>query len=63
MTYKSKFYWDEETLNAFKFEANYVSYAKLLNSVESYVENCCQLEDGETEDELVQDLIHQILKK
>ncbi len=60
---ENRFYWDEDTLNAFKFEANYISSAELLNDVEKFVENNCSLEDGETEEDLVQDLMKQILQK
>ena len=63
MTYKPKFYWNEETVNAFKFESNYLSAQELLNEVEKFVENDCSLEDGETEEELVQDLLNLIYSK
>ncbi len=60
---KNRFYWDEDTLNAFRFESNYQSTAELLNDVENFVEQNCHLEDGETEEDLVQDLMKQILQK
>jgi len=55
-----KFYWDEDTLNAFKFEANYMTKEELLKSVTEFVEIDCHLEDGETEEMLVEDLMKQI---
>ena len=58
-----KFYWNPDTLDAFRFEASYMTSAELLNSVEVFVENECSLEDGETEEMLIQDLISQILQK
>ena len=57
---ENKFYWDEDTLNAFRFEAKYDSYANIKESVEFFVSVDCHLEDGETEEMLVQDLLNQI---
>lgn len=57
---EKKFYWNPETLDAFRFEANYMTPAELLNSVEVFVENECALEDGETEEMLIHDLLNQI---
>ncbi len=59
---ENKFYWDEDTLNAFKFEANYDSYANIKEQVEFFVMVDCHLEDGETEEMLVKDLLNQIYK-
>ena len=58
-----KFYWDEDTLNAFRFEANYMSKEELLKSIAEFVEIDCHLEDGETEEMLISDLMKQILQK
>ena len=41
-----KFYWDVDTLNAFRFEANYMNKEELLKSVTEFVEIDCHLEDG-----------------
>ena len=60
MTYTPRFIWNEDTLTAFRFEANYISYEELLNQVERFVENSCHIEDGETEEDLIRDLIYQI---
>ena len=57
---ENKFYWDEDTLSAFKFEANYMSKEELLKSVTEFVEIDCHLEDGETKEMLVKDLLNQI---
>lgn len=61
MNYKYK--WNEETLEAFKFEANYQSYADVKEDVEFFVSSDCQLEDGESEEDLVRDLLNQIYTK
>ena len=58
----NKFYWDEDTLNAFRFESNYMNKEELLKSVTEFVEINCHLEDGETEEMLVEDLLNQIYK-
>ena len=63
MTYTPKFYWNQETVNAFKFEANYISYDETKFQVEFFVSTDCSLEDGETEEELVQDLLNLIYSK
>ena len=60
MTYTPKFHWDEETVNAFKFDAKYQSYSDCKHDVEDFVMNCCSLEDGETEEDLVRDLLNLI---
>lgn len=60
MTYKPKFHWDEETVNAFKFDAKYQSYSDCKYAVEDFVMDCCSLEDGETEEDLVRDLLNLI---
>lgn len=57
---EKKFYWNPDTLDAFRFESSYMTPAELLNSVEVFVENECSLEDGETEEMLIQDLLNQI---
>jgi len=60
---ENKFYWDEDTLSAFRFEANYMSKEELLKSVTEFVEIDCHLEDGETEEMLIEDLMNQIYKR
>ena len=63
MKSSNKYYWDEDTLNYFRFVDSYMSEAELLNEVEKFVANNCSLEDGETEEILIQDLTRQILQK
>ena len=61
MTYKPKFHWDKETLEAFKFDAKYQSHSALKDDVEFFVYSDCTLEDGETHEDLIKDLLYQIL--
>jgi len=60
ITYEPRFTWNEDTLTAFRLESNYISYEELLNEVEKFVENSCHTEDGETEEDLIRDLLYQI---
>jgi hypothetical protein len=60
MKTNKKFHWSEDTLNHFEFQSSYDSRDKVLQDITLFVENDCTLEDGETEDELINDLINQI---
>ena len=57
-----RFYWNPETLMEFKLESKYLSKEELKVSVEEFVEIDCDLEDGETEEDLVNDLMNQIFE-
>ena len=54
--------WNEETLQHFKFQSNYTGAEEVLKAVTSFVECDCVPEDGETEEDLVLDLMEQIYK-
>ena len=60
MKTNKKFHWSEDTLNHFEFQSSYDSRDKVLQDITLFVENDCTLEDNETEDELINDLINQI---
>lgn len=60
MKTNKKFHWSEETLNHFEFQSSYDSRDKVLQDIILFVENDCTLENNETEDELINDLINQI---
>jgi hypothetical protein len=60
---ESKFYWDSDTIDHFKFEASYLSKEELVKSVTEFVEIDCDLEEGETEEMLVNDLVKQVYNK
>lgn len=55
-----KFYWSEETVSFFIKESNFNSRLVIKELVEDFVNVDTQLEDGETEEELVQDLMNKI---
>jgi hypothetical protein len=54
------YYWNEETLNHFVELSKTATMAELSVEVISFVSNECDLEDGETEEMLVEDLLNQI---
>ena len=56
----SKYYWNPETINHFQFMSSYLSGEDVLEIVQDFVSVDCTIEDGETEEELVIDLIRVI---
>jgi len=57
----NKFYWNVETLEYFN-ELKKESEDKFLNEVVNFVKYECDLEDGETYEDLQVDLINQVNK-
>jgi len=55
-----KFTWNEDTLDHFKFMSSYATKSEVQKEVQEFVEIDCHLEDGETEEMLVNDLMNQI---
>ena len=55
-----KYYWSEDTLYHFHFISSYISKQEVLEKVKTFVDVECQLEDGDTEEKLVKDLISKI---
>jgi len=53
-----QFYWNKETLNHFKI--NFKTKKECLIEVKKFVKNSCDLEQGETTQDLVNDLMFQI---
>jgi len=56
----NKFYWNEETLDHFRFQSSYLNKKQIRASVKDFVECDCTPEDGETEEDLVNDLMQQV---
>ena len=56
----SKYYWNEDTVDHFKFTSAYVSKDEVLKEVQEFVEIDCTLKDSETEEDLVTDLMNVI---
>lgn len=58
---KNKTYlWNKETIDYFEFTSLYVSSEDLYKKIQEFVSTDCILEDGETEEDLVDDLYKQI---
>jgi hypothetical protein len=61
---KNRYYWNEETLKLFKdiIELG-EDYNSVKEQVKLFVQRDCSLEDNETEEMLINDLIKQIYNK
>ena len=57
----NKFHWSEETLTHFKLRR--FPKLRLLWEVTEFVEESCDLEDGEKVEDLVADLMQQVFTK
>ena len=55
-----KYTWSEETLNSYKELIVKINKEEMLEQVTFFVENHCQLEDGDTNEMLIADLLNQI---
>ena len=55
-----KYHWNEETIEHFVTESNFHSKEVIKEFVADFVYVNCQLEDGDTEEELVNDLMSKI---
>ena len=60
---EKKFYWNEDTLDHFKFQSNYQNENETIKEITKFVENECSLENNETEEMLINDLVKQIYNK
>ena len=49
--------WNEDTIAHFKFISGYAEIEEVYTMIEEFVEVDCQLEDGETEKDLVDNLM------
>ena len=55
-----KYTWNEDTLDHFKFIANYNTKEDLLYVITEFVENNCTIEENEVEQDLIDDLVAQV---
>jgi len=55
-----KYTWNEDTLDHFKFMANYETKVKVLCEITEFVENNCSIEENEVEQDLIDDLVAQV---
>ena len=52
----SKFYWNDETVDHFKFMSSYIDDNEVKQAIKDFVEINCTIEGDETEEELANDL-------
>lgn len=57
-----RFSWNEDTLEHFRFNSSYVNKKEIEKEVTMFVENECSLEENETEEMLIKDLLNQIFQ-
>jgi hypothetical protein len=57
---QNKYTWNPETINHFQFMSSYLSGKEIYEIVQDFVAVDCQLEAGDTEEMLVEDLYKQI---
>ena len=55
-----KYNWNEDTVDHFKFESYYESREKIEQRIKEFVELDCIPEEGETEEDLADDLIEAV---
>ncbi len=60
MKNKKEYYWNEDTVDHFKFTSAYISKDEVLKEVQEFVEIDCTFENGDTEKYLVNDLMNKI---
>jgi hypothetical protein len=54
------YHWNEETISHFQFVSNYISKNEVFEQILEFVEIDCQLEDGDTEEMLANDLMNKV---
>jgi hypothetical protein len=57
---KKPIYWNDQTIAHFKFESNYLTLKQTIAAITEFVEIDCVLEDDETEEMFVIDLINRV---
>ena len=55
-----KYNWNEETVEHFRFESYYEYRGEMEKRIKEFVEHNCVPLDGETEEDLVNDLIETV---
>ena len=55
-----KYNWNEDTVDHFKFESFYEYRGEMERRIKEFVELNCIPEDGETEEDLINDLIETV---
>ena len=63
MSKSKKIYWNPDTIDHFIFISNYADVDQVLTQVEDFVENNCELQENDTEKDLVEDLMNKIYER
>jgi hypothetical protein len=56
------FYWNQETIENFRFIYNYINKEELLQRITEFIEVSCEIYEDETEQDLVSDLLMRVVK-
>ena len=57
---EKKFHWNDDTIAHFRFESSYLTKKQTILAIKEFVKIDCVLEDDETEEMFVIDLINQV---
>ena len=63
MSKSKKIYWNPDTIDHFIFISNYADVDQVLTQVEDFVEDNCELQENDTEKDLVEDLMNKIYER
>ena len=55
-----KYYWNQETINHFKFISSYLTKKQTMEKIELFIEVDCIIQEDESEKDLALDLMKQI---
>jgi hypothetical protein len=57
-----KYEWNEDTIDYFQFTSCYVSRSEIKRHITDFINLDCQLEDGDDEEEMVENLMSIVYK-
>ena len=63
MSKSKKIYWNPDTIDHFIFISNYADVDQVLTQVEQFVSIDCELQENDTEKDLVEDLMNKIYER
>ena len=63
MSKSKQIYWNPDTIDHFIFISNYADVDQVLTQVEDFVEDNCELQENDTEKDLVEDLMNKIYER
>ena len=55
-----KYYWNQETINHFKFISSYLTKKQTMEKIELFIDADCIIQEDESEEDLALDLMKQI---